>query len=249
MARELVITHSGSAHFDEVLAVALILATKAGTNFDIARREPSLAELEDPGIWVVDVGGRYEPEKRNFDHHQSLDCPAGFVLVARYLGLYDSLSVLPWWNFKDSVDRVGPVKASQEFGAGDDLVNRNPVENWLVDRFAADPPGSLPLLKSLGDSTIASARSLKTQVDFWKGSRRLLIAGVPAMIGETTESYGLEEFRRLVSDPPDIVISLDRRSPGWRTAPKLNLLIKAAFWPKRGSACPKINSSPSSPRQ
>ncbi len=216
MTRELIITHSGSAHFDEVMAVALILATRSRTDFSIARREPSLAELEDPGIWVVDVGGRLEPEKRNFDHHQALDCPAGFVLVARSLGLADTLSVLPWWDFKDSVDRIGPLKASQKFGAGDDLVNRNPIESWLADRFAADPSGSLLLLRSLGEAVIASARSLKTQVDFWKGSRRLLIAGVPAMIGETAESYGLEEFRRLVPDPPDIVISLDRRSPGWR---------------------------------
>ena len=36
------------------------------------------------------------------------------------------------------------------------------------------------------------------------------------MIGETRESAGLEEFRRLEKDPPDIVISMDRRSDGWR---------------------------------
>jgi hypothetical protein len=216
MTSELIITHGGSAHFDEVTAVSLILAANKGTSYDIARREPSPAELEDPAVWVVDVGDRYQPEKRNFDHHQSLDCPAGFVLVARYLGLLDTLSVLPWWRFKDSVDRIGPVKSSQEFRAGDDLVNRNPVESWLVDCFSADPRDSLPLLKSFGASIIESARALKRQIDFWKNSRRLVIAGLPALIGETTESYGLEEFRRLEADPPDIIISLDRRSPGWR---------------------------------
>ena len=36
------------------------------------------------------------------------------------------------------------------------------------------------------------------------------------MIGETIESAGLEEFRRLADNPPDIVISLDRRDDGWR---------------------------------
>ena len=36
------------------------------------------------------------------------------------------------------------------------------------------------------------------------------------MIGETKESMGLDEFRRLVADKPDIVISLDRRGEGWR---------------------------------
>ena len=53
-------------------------------------------------------------------------------------------------------------------------------------------------------------------MDFWKTSRRLVIAGVPAMLGETRESFGLEEFRRLDVNPPDIVISLDRSSEGWR---------------------------------
>jgi uncharacterized UPF0160 family protein len=82
MISQLIITHAGSAHFDEVTAISLILALFPDENFCIERREPSQDELEDPSIWVIDTGNRHEPEKRNFDHHQSLDCPAGFVLVA-----------------------------------------------------------------------------------------------------------------------------------------------------------------------
>ena len=216
MITQKIITHPGSAHFDEVTAISLILAVNNNTEFNIERREPLPTELDDPGVWVVDAGNRHEPEKRNFDHHQSLECPAAFVLIAEYLGLLDTLSVMPWWHFKDSVDRIGPVRSSQKYQAGDDLVNRNPVENWLVDRFSSDPQASLPLLKSFGIHLIEDARGLKKQIDFWKSSRRLVIAGVPAMIGETRESFGLEEFRRLDKNPPDIVISLDRRSDGWR---------------------------------
>ena len=216
MNSQLIITHAGSAHFDDMTAVSLILTAYPDSKFRIERREPTRAELDNPEIWCVDVGDRHEPEKRNFDHHQSLDCPAGFVLIAEYLGLLDTLCVLTWWNFKDSVDRIGPVKSSLKFNAGDDLVNRNPVESWMVDRFAADPQGSVPLLKSFGAKIIENARGLKKQTDFWKTARRLVIAGVPALIGETRESFGLEEFRRLVDNPPDIIISLDRRSEGWR---------------------------------
>jgi hypothetical protein len=216
MNSELIVTHPGSAHFDEVTAVSLILAFYPDSEFIIERRNPSLAELEDPLIWVIDTGNRFEPEKRNFDHHQSLDCPAGFVLIAKYLKLADTLSVQPWWHFKDSVDRLGPFTASQIFKAGDDLVNRNPVETWLVNRFAADPQASVPLLKSFGVNLIENARTLKKQIDCWKSSRRILISGIPAIIAENRESYGLEEFRRLENNPPDIVISLDRRSEGWR---------------------------------
>jgi hypothetical protein len=137
-------------------------------------------------------------------------------LVADYLGLLDTLSTLTWWHFKDSVDRLGPVLSSKKFNAGDDLVNRNPVEDWLVDRFAADPQGTLPLLKSFGANIIDYAHRLKTQIDYWNNSRRLNIEGIPAMIGDTRESLGLEEYRRLEPECPDIVISLDRRTQGWR---------------------------------
>jgi hypothetical protein len=216
MNTQLIITHPGSAHFDEVTAVSLVMAVNTEAEFRIERREPASAELDDSGVWVIDTGKRHEPEKRNFDHHQSLDCPAAFVLVARYLGLEETLSVMPWWRFKDSVDRIGPERSSKIFQAGDDLVNRNPVEDWLTDRFASKPQESLPLLRSFGIRLIENARGLKKQIDFWKTARRVVIAGIPAAIGETRESFGLEEFRRLDNSPPDIVISLDKLSSGWR---------------------------------
>ncbi len=216
MKAQLIITHPSSAHFDEVTAVSLIIAVYADTEFRIERREPVPVELDDPDVWVVDIGDRYEPEKHNFDHHQSLDCPAACVLVAEYLGLVETMSVLPWRHFMDEVDRFGPVTSSVKYHAGDDLVNRNPVEIWLMASFASDPEASLPLLKAFGAHIIEDARTLKSQIDFWKTSSRLVIAGVPAMIGETRESAGLEEFRRLGENPPDIVITLDRREKGWR---------------------------------
>ncbi len=216
MKAQLIITHPGSAHFDEVTAVSLILAVQAETVFRIERREPAQAELANPDVWVLDIGGRHEPEKHNFDHHQDIECPAAFVLVAEYLGLLETMSVMPWWHFKDEVDRFGPGKSSRKYQAGDALVNRNPVESWLTARFASEPGASLPLLKAFGTNIIKDARILKRQIDFWKTSRRLVIAGVPAMIGETRESAGLEEFRRLDDNPPDIVISLDDRDNGWR---------------------------------
>jgi hypothetical protein len=216
MKAQLIITHPGSAHFDDVAAIGLILAVYADTEFRVERREPVPAELDSPNVWVIDVGNRHEPEKRNFDHHQDTDCPAAFVQVAEYLGLLETISVMPWWHFKDEVDRFGPVISSAKYHAGDDLVNRNPVESWLTYRFASEPEASLPLLKALGAYIIENARTLKNQIDFWKTCPRLVIAGVPAMIGETRESAGLAEFRRLDENPPDIVISLDRRDQGWR---------------------------------
>jgi hypothetical protein len=216
MKTQLIITHPGSAHFDEVTAISFLLAEKTAARFRIERREPLPVELEDPDIWVIDIGLRHEPEKHNFDHHQSLDCPASFVLIAGYLGLLEIMSVMPWWQFKDSVDRIGPVESSVIFHAGDALVNRNPVESWLVTRFAGEPEQCIPMLKDYGKKLIGEAKTLKKQIDYWKTAERLVIAGVPAVLGETKESAGLDEFRRLDKNPPDIVISLDRTGSGWR---------------------------------
>ena len=214
--KHLIITHPGGAHFDDITAVSLILAVNKDVAFTVVRREPTEAELDNPDIWVVDVGDRFQPEKKNFDHHQSLDCPASFVLVADYLGLTGILSVTAWWHFKDEVDRFGPARASVKYNAGDVLVNDNPVENWLTSEFVTAPDASLPMLKNYGLWLISHARLLKSQVDIWRNSRRFDIAGIPAMMSETRDSAGLEEFRRMESSPPDIVISLDRRDEGWR---------------------------------
>ncbi|MFC2035973.1 MYG1 family protein [Chloroflexota bacterium] len=216
MKAELIITHPGSAHFDEVLAISLILAKRTDKVFRIERRDPTQAELDNPDVWVVDIGDQHEPGKRNFDHHHDINCSASFVLVTGYLGLLETMSIMPWWHFKDSVDRFGPGQSSIKYNAGDDLVNRNPVEIWLINSFASEPEASLPLLKVFGAHIIEDALMLKRQIDFWKTSFRLAISGVPAMIGETKETAGLEEFRRLDENPPDIVISLDRRDKGWR---------------------------------
>lgn len=216
MKEQLIVTHSGGAHFDEVTAISLIMAMHTDAVFRVERRDPLQAELDNPEVWVVDIGGRHEPKTRNFDHHQDINCSASFVLVAEYLGLVETLSIMPWWQFKDSVDRFGPVKSSEIYNAGDDLVNRSPVESWLMARFASDTAEMLPLLKYYGIHMIESARILKKQVDFWKTSTRLVIAGVPVAIGETRELAGLEEFRRLDKNPPDIIISLDRVDKGWR---------------------------------
>jgi hypothetical protein len=216
MKEQLIITHPGSAHFDEVTAISLIMAVHHTRKFKVERREPGITELEDPEVWVVDVGDRLEPEKLNFDHHQDANCPASFHLVAEYLGLQESISVLPWWDFKERVDRIGAERASREFSAGDDMVNKNPVETWLTDYFALETEASLDILKSFGTHIIDNARTLKRQIDYWKMSTRLTISGIPAMMGDTRESAGLEEFRRLDKNPPDIVISMDRRGEGWR---------------------------------
>lgn len=62
-----ILTHPGSAHKDEFLACCVLLAE---TPVPISRREPTPADLADPGVAVIDVGHLHDPALNNFDHHQ-----------------------------------------------------------------------------------------------------------------------------------------------------------------------------------
>ena len=68
-----VITHSGSFHSDELFAIGLI-KLYIDDEIEITRtrdREILKEATKNPDIWVIDVGGIYNPELKNFDHHQS----------------------------------------------------------------------------------------------------------------------------------------------------------------------------------
>lgn len=84
-----ILTHSGVFHADEVLAIATIAFINNIILHrpcpDISRvKEVKLSDLEDPSILIVDIGGTFDPENLNFDHHQdaSLDASCSLVLDA-----------------------------------------------------------------------------------------------------------------------------------------------------------------------
>ncbi|MCA9354698.1 MAG: MYG1 family protein [Candidatus Kaiserbacteria bacterium] len=64
-----VVTHDGSFHPDDVLAVATIKILLAEEPIKIIRtRERDEIDKAD---WVVDVGDRFDPATQRFDHHQN----------------------------------------------------------------------------------------------------------------------------------------------------------------------------------
>lgn len=85
----IITTHDGIFHADEVLAIAMIkFFLPIGTNFVINRtRDKNWLELSTlPNkVWAVDVGGKYNPESLNFDHHQDKTFPASNLLVLEHL--------------------------------------------------------------------------------------------------------------------------------------------------------------------
>lgn len=210
-----IITHDGNAHFDEFLAIALIIAHFKEKQFKIERREPTEKELNNPEVWVVDIGHRYEPHLKNFDHHQDLNLGASFVLIAIYLKLEDAFKNAPWWHFKDQIDRRGDYKVAEELGL-DSLVPLNsPLENYIIQAFSEDPNSVKEIMKGFGEMLIQDALRLKEQIRFWKMSEKKEVKGKIVIIGKTNDTTGSVEYSEKLKKSPAIRICYDSRGEGW----------------------------------
>ena len=63
-----IITHNGSFHADELLAIATLDLFLGGASYEVIRtRDEALFAT---GDYVVDVGGEYDASTNRFDHHQ-----------------------------------------------------------------------------------------------------------------------------------------------------------------------------------
>ncbi len=214
--RRLIITHPGRAHFDEFFAVSLILAVDSASEFSIQRRNPTKKELSDPNVWVVDIGERYEPDFRNFDHHQDIDLHASFVLVSDYLNLTNELKINPWWTYKDKIDRFGPFKIAKEMGVKRLLSIYSPVEVWFLKMFEKDPSAISQMLRLFGQSMIEEAKLLFSQFNLWESCEKVNVKDKVVLIGLTDDTTGSQRYSDTMDTPADVCVTFDGRGKGWR---------------------------------
>lgn len=152
-ANNTVVTHNGLFHGDEVAAVALLRLLHPNLTTVRTRDRMILsAALKDPDVWVLDVGGDFAPEKRNFDHHQDREAQratAGLVLEhlqgaptslweASSMGV--ALGVSPLDAKRVSLDTLEPfVREVDRWDLGDH--SRGPVSlSRMISTF--NPPAS-----------------------------------------------------------------------------------------------------------
>lgn len=134
-----ILTHPGGAHKDELLA-ACVLAARTGA--PIVRREPTAEELDDPSVAVLDIGGRHEPERNNFDHHhfpREHAPTCALSLVLEDLGLYeDALAHCDWLEPAEWFDSRGPTKTAKWLGVPRRAISQlnSPIDVTLLRRFA-----------------------------------------------------------------------------------------------------------------
>jgi hypothetical protein len=174
MPISLILTHPGGAHKDELLACSLLAAVHRAP---IVRREPTEADLADPTIAVVDVGGEHAPERHNFDHHQfPADHPpvCALSLVLQHLGVYeDARQFCDWLEPAEWFDTRGPNTTAQWLGVDRSTMNKlsSPIDVTILRRFAKTKrlePGE-PLWKILsyiGEDLLEYLRELRNRLDF-----------------------------------------------------------------------------------
>lgn len=115
-----IVTHSGQAHADDLMAIALILIKERSTprTANIIRVPNCNAADYPDADFIVDIGKQYDPAKRWFDHHQfPKDAPAecAFTLVAKHYGI--GRGELYWIERLAILDSKGPYDWFQlEFG-------------------------------------------------------------------------------------------------------------------------------------
>ena len=132
-----IISHPGTAHKDDFMAVSILLATLGSAQ--VCRREATQADLDDPDTYVIDVGMVYHPEKHNFDHHQDQSLPCAFHLVMQYLGYHDKAKlVFGWYTHMSMMDVRGPYKTAEQLGVDTSVLfaSSSPIDGYILSCFS-----------------------------------------------------------------------------------------------------------------
>lgn len=224
---KLIITHAGEPHLDEILSVAMVLAHDPEVTF-IERRDPTPGEMEDPSVWVLDLGGRLEPELRNFDHHQfphgTIECTLS--LLASHLGIARYLETVPWYRQIVLMDAIGPFRAADANGCNPEVVQAiyTPFAEFFLRQFqemnrisATNPLFSH--MKFMGENILNQYRREQERFDLLR--RKSLISRVAGLdviffLEEVPEpSMAMHAFAAEKGISGGVCVVRDDRNSGW----------------------------------
>ena len=176
MSIRLIITHPGGAHKDDFLACSLMVSVHG---VPIVRRDPSEQELDDPSVCIIDVGGRHEPEKNNFDHHQfprDHTPTCALSLILQHLGMYEDAQMFcDWLEPAEWFDCRGPQKTAECLGVPREVVGKlnSPIDISMLRRFAKLTPDSelhagdpiYELMCYIGGDLLEYLKSVRSKLD------------------------------------------------------------------------------------
>ncbi len=172
-----IVTHPGGSHKDDLLAVCVLAALHG---CPVVRREPTPAEIDDPAVAIVDIGGVHDAARMNFDHHHfprehAPTCALSLVLA--HLGLYeDALQFCDWLEPAEWFDSRGPNRTAEWLGVPRRAISQlnSPVDITLLRRFAQttrlEPTDPLyAFMVMVGRDLLDHLRQARARLDFVGG--------------------------------------------------------------------------------
>ena len=189
-----IVSHRPPRHLDDSLAIALLLTKypDAEIEFLHPQRVPE-DYLKDPQTILIDIGGNFNPELKNYDHHQDLNLPFSFLMVLEhefpqyYEVLKEDERLQKEVLFFDLKDRFGIKEASARIpGVGTSI---------LQERIILKLSETLEGLKTIGqilrdffEEKLAIKNAMENLIEFE-------IRGIPIAIDKTGVRAG-EIFAR-----------------------------------------------------
>ena len=211
-----IVTHPGSAHKDDFLAVCVLLATLK--DVEVFRREPTAADLDDLDTYVVDVGFECAPERHNFDHHHNHSLPCAFHLVMQHLGHPASaMTMFGWYPHMSMMDVRGPYRTAEHLGVDSSVLfaTSSPIDGYIISTFGnvdSLRPGDalFKLMKSLGKDMISLIERKAKRLERLKEEARVLpVKHLKVVLSEKTNSrkLAIELYLRSLDDESIVIRS------------------------------------------
>ncbi len=168
-----VITHSGKAHIDEVLAIAALAVYRGESPAEIRRMNSNdAAEMVDAGsvpanCWVIDCGLEYNPERRLFDHHQDKELPSAALMLFNHLfPELEGSDLHTYFELVSKVDTKGARSLADSEVVGESRDYWSFSQQLLVRIFENDPSTVLNIV-ARGLSEIINFEEVKKAAAEW----------------------------------------------------------------------------------
>ncbi|MHA1151007.1 MAG: MYG1 family protein [Promethearchaeota archaeon] len=162
----IIITHPGSAHLDDFLSCCLVLQ-KYDDVKEIRRKEPTKSEINDPNIWVLDVGDKNKPSLRCYDHHQQeYTEDSTLSLLLKDWELWEKAKkVYKWLEIAVMQDALGSSAVAKTLkikssilGKLDSFIERSIIKFFQEEEVITIRSFLFPIMKEIGNEFFTSLR-------------------------------------------------------------------------------------------
>jgi hypothetical protein len=213
---------------DDLISVCIVLAMDNDIKC-VERRPVEPEEIADPAVWVLDQGEVYDPEKRNFDHHQF---PAGtrrctLSLLAEHFDLKNDLDEMVWFRALVLDDSLGPIKTAGELGCSASLLKglmRGAVNEFVLARFEQakelnSDDELIKLLSAIGTHIVTDIRNKKERIQLIRKKAEFVeVNGLNVLFfmeDVPDPKLSLTAYLKKTGKNAGVVVVVNTRDSGW----------------------------------